>query len=143
MTDRQTDKQTKRHTDIATYRLNRPKGRFSEKCIRIKEEEYGKKDYISSQTIPETRKWFRTRYSLQPFAGNFSHDRKYAKSDWLCRCQEAIENESHITSGSCKVYGDLSSQFGDLHEDKNLVEFFNAVLDRRDSLEDKDKKQQS
>ena len=113
------------------------------KCTRIKEEEYGKKDYISSQTIPETRKWFRTRYSLQLFAGNFSHDRKYAKSDWLCRCQEAIERESHITSGSCKVYGDLSSQFGDLHEDKNLVEFFNAVLDRRDSLEDEDKKKQS
>ena len=68
---------------------------------------------------------------------------KYAKSDWLCRCLEEKEEESHITSGSCKVYGDLTSQFGDLKEDSNLVEFFIAVLDRRDSLEDEDRKQQS
>ena len=112
------------------------------KCQRIREEEYGKKDYISSQTISDTRKRFRTRYFLQPFAGNFTHDRKYAKSDWLCRCQEAREEEVHISSGKCKVYGDLSSKFGDLQEDKNLVQFFNAVLDRRDRLEDEDRKQQ-
>ena len=30
MTDRQTDRQRDKDTDIATYRLNRPKGRFSE-----------------------------------------------------------------------------------------------------------------
>ena len=53
------------------------------------------------------------------------------------------EEENHITSGSCKVYGDLTSQFGDLKEDSNLVDFFNAVLDRRDNLEDEDRKQQS
>ena len=28
------------------------------KCWRIKEEEYGMKEYVRSQTIPETRKWF-------------------------------------------------------------------------------------
>ena len=112
------------------------------KCQRIRDEEYGKKDYIYSQTISDTRKWYRTRYFLQLFAGNFSHDKKYAKSDWLCRCQEAIEEEVHISSGKCKVYGDLSSKFGDLQEDKNLVEFFTAVLDRRDRLEDEDRKQQ-
>ena len=118
-------------------------GASEKKCQRIKDEPYGKKEYISSKTISDARKWFKTRYFLQPFAGNYSHNRKYAKSDWLCRCRKAKEDESHITSGNCQVYGDLSSQFGDLQEDKNLVEFFNAVLDRRDTLEDKDRKQQS
>ena len=98
---------------------------------------------MSTKTIPEARNWFRSKFVLQPFAGNYTHNRKYAKSDWLCRCLEEKEEESHITSGSCKVYGDLTSQFGDLKEDNNLVEFFNAVLDRRDSLEDEDRKQQS
>ena len=112
------------------------------KCMRIRREDYGKKDYIANQTISDTRKWFRSRYFLQPFAGNFTHNRKYAKSDWLCRCQEAIEEEVHISSGKCKVYGDLSSKFGDFQEDENLVEFFNAVLDRRDRLENEDRKQQ-
>ena len=98
---------------------------------------------MSTKTILEARNWFRSRYFLQPFAGNYTHNRKYAKSDWLCRCKEDKEEESHITSGSCKVYGDLTSQFGDLKEDSNLLDFFNAVLDRRDNLEDEDRKQQS
>ena len=53
------------------------------------------------------------------------------------------EEESHITSGSCEVYGDLTDQFGDLSEDQNLVDFFRAVLDRREDLEEEDRKQQS
>ena len=111
------------------------------KCWRIKEEKYGINDYVRNQTISETRKWFRTRYSLQPFKGNFTHDRKYAHTDWLCRCKEAKEEEGHILSEKCKVYGDLWSQFGDLQENKNLVEFFKAVLDRQDTLKDEDRKQ--
>ena len=41
------------------------------------------------------------------------------------------------------MYGDLRSQFGDLQEDKNLVQYFQAVLDRRDRLEEEDRRQQS
>ena len=111
------------------------------KCHRIKEESYGKKEYMSSKTISETRNWVRSRFFLQPFAGNYTHSRKYASSDWLCRCMENKEDKAHITSGSCKVYGDLTSKFGDLKEDGNLVDFFNAVLDRREALEDEDREQ--
>ena len=46
-------------------------------------------------------------------------------------------------TGQCDVYGDLRSQFGDLKEDRNLVKYFQAVLDRRDSLEEEDRRQQS
>ena len=41
------------------------------KCARIKEENYGKRDYLLSQDITNTRDWFKSRYFLQPFAGNF------------------------------------------------------------------------
>ena len=113
------------------------------KCARIRGEEYGRKDYMKNQTIENTREWFKTRYGLMPFAGNFSHNRRYAPSDWLCRCKTTREEEGHITSGSCEVYGDLKSQFGDLKEDKNLVDFFRAVLDRRDELEEEDGQQEA
>ena len=37
----------------------------------------------------------------------------------------------------------MKSQFGDLKEDKNLVDFFRAVLDRRDELEEEDRQQEA
>ena len=42
-------------------------------------------------------------------------------------------------SGDCSVYSDLRSQFGDLGQDQNLVNFFRAVLDRREALEEEDR----
>ena len=37
------------------------------------------------------------------------------------------------------MYGDLIENFGDLTEDNNLVEFFKAVLDRRDTLDEEER----
>ena len=109
------------------------------KCARITKESYGRQSYVSKSTIKEARNLFRTRFGLQNFAGNYSHDRKFASSDWLCRCKGAKEEEGHIVQGDCTVYRDLRSQFGDLGEDQNLAVFFRAVLDRRDSLEEEDR----
>ena len=47
------------------------------KCSHMKKEKYGKKEYLDNQNIINTRNWLKTRYSLQPFAGNFSHDRRF------------------------------------------------------------------
>ena len=114
------------------------------KCSRIQKEDYIKQSYIESSTIGEARNYFKTRFGLQAFAGNYSHDKKrFARTDWLCRCQAAIEDEGHIVSGQCPVYGGLRTQFGDLGEDSNLVAFFTAVLDRREELEEDDRMQQS
>ena len=60
------------------------------------------------------------------------------KSNWLCRCKTDREEEGHIVSGRCEVYEDLRSQFGDIGEDENLVKYFQAVLDRRDTLEEEE-----
>ena len=113
------------------------------KCSRIKQELYGRKSYTQSKNIEDSRKCFRSRFGLLPFAGNFSHDRRYAKTDWLCRCKTSREEEGHITSGNCQVYGGLRTQFGDLEDDENLVKFFQAVLDKREELEDNDRMRQS
>ena len=94
---------------------------------------------MNSQTITSTRNWFKSRFSLQPFAGNFSKDKRFASTDWMCRCKESREEEGHITSGECNTYGDLRTKFGDLKEDKKIVDFFRAVLDMRDQLEEEDR----
>jgi hypothetical protein len=109
------------------------------KCSRIKNEPYGRQSYVSNCTIEDARNLYRTRFGLQNFAGNYSHDRRFASTDWRCRCKGAKEEEGHIVTGDCPVYSDLRSQFGDLGQDKNLADFFRAVLDRRDSLEDEDR----
>ena len=107
-----------------------------EKCARIFRERYGSKDYVKSNQIFNVRQTFKTRFGLQPFAGNFSHDKRFAKTDWLCRCLNAREDESHLKSGNCDVFGNIQENFGDLGKDENLVKFFTAVLALRDELDD-------
>ena len=105
-------------TDIATTRKNWPKGPFFENPA------------------------YRTRWGMQPFAGNYSHDSRYARSNWLCLCLESREDESHIKSGTCKVYGDLTLKYSDLTSDENLADLFREVLARRDQLNKQTNNQQ-
>ena len=105
------------------------------KCQRIVGEDYGKKQYISKKNIFNVRQQYRARFGLENFAGNYNNDRRFSSSEWLCRCLEAREEESHLTSGKCKVFGDIKERFGDLHDDENLVQFFQEVLTRRDEID--------
>ena len=104
------------------------------KCRSIMQEDYGKKEYMNEKKIEEVRLMFKTRVGLLPFAGNFSHDKRFSKSNWLCRCGMR-ESQSHITSGSCQIYEDIWKDRGDLRNDEDLVKFFSAVLERRSLLD--------
>jgi hypothetical protein len=129
----------RQYVTVACHALNEKQLRekaTATKCARISKEDYGRKEYIDKNSISDTRACFRARFGLSEFAGNYSKDPKYAKSDWLCLCKQSTESESHLLTGTCKVYGDLKSVFGNLEEDMNLVQFFRAVVDRRDSLEE-------
>ena len=72
---------------------------------------------------------------MQFFAGNYKNYKRFDKYNWLCRCEEAREDESHLVSGKCKVFGDLTEIYSDLTSDDGLVQFFTAVLVRRDQLD--------
>jgi hypothetical protein len=109
------------------------------KCSRIPTDNFEKREYISNSKIAEVRQWFMTRYGMHAFAGNFSHYKRFAKTQWLCRCREAREEERHLLSGSCRVYGDIRAKFGDLEEDSDLVAFFGEVLERREELEEEER----
>ena len=82
---------------------------------------------------------FKTRYGLLPFAGNYSRDKRFARTEWLCRCGFAKEEEQHLLSGNCEVYGEIRAGYSNFNDDEQLVKFFNEVLDMRDKLEEEDK----
>ena len=120
---------------IANEKLIRDKAKGKTKCNRIIDEEYGKKDYVSRKQINQVRKIFRTKFNMHAFAGNYNHDRRFAKTDWLCRCHKARENEQHLISGECEVFGELRSKFGNLNNLEVLTKFFDAVLKKRDEMD--------
>ena len=107
----------------------------TEKCRRIMKDKYGQKKYIKLQNIQRARETFRTRTNMQRFAGNFSRDRHFEATGWLCRCRVAREEVAHLTSGTCPVYMDIFMKFDDLSTDENLVMFFGEILARRDALD--------
>jgi hypothetical protein len=105
------------------------------KCKKIMEDPYGKKLYIGQKLISEVRLMFRTRTGLLPFAGNYSHDRRFAKTNWMCRCEESKEDEPHLVAGKCTVYNDIRENYGDLTEDNELVKYFSEVMERREIID--------
>ena len=121
----------------ALHKINEEKLRNSAKgkCDRIGTEKYGRKEYLERIFLFDVRNQYRTRFGLQALAGNYKNYKRFAKSSCLCRCEEAREDESHLVSGRCKVFGDLTEMYTDLTTDEGLVEFFTAVLTRRDQLD--------
>ena len=105
------------------------------KVERIKMEAYGKKEYFEKKRVENVRIQFKARFKMLPFAGNYGKDRKFSHSEWLCKCGEEKEQESHLLAGRCKVYGDIREKYGELEDEEDLVSFFMEVLERREELE--------
>ena len=110
------------------------------KCDKILSEGYGKKSYISLQLLSKVRQVFYTRVRMQPFAGNFPGDRRFTKSNLLCLCKQEKEDETHLLSGNCRIYGDLRKKYSNLESDLDLVAFYSAVLARRERLEEEERR---
>ena len=105
-----------------------------EKCSRMTHEEYRQKDYMEEKNISEVRNIYRSRFGQRAFAGNFSKDNTYRKSNWMCMCGESKEKEKHIKSYDCPVYSDIRAEFTNFDQDEDLVAYFNMVLERRDKI---------
>ena len=109
------------------------------KCERILAEVYGRKSYINDEQINHVRETYKARFGLLSFAGNYKNDKRFSGNGGLCKCNRAIEDEPHLLSGTCKVYGDIRSKYGDLRDDQSLVRFFTEVLEKREALDEEDK----
>jgi hypothetical protein len=126
-------------TEEALYKKNeeilRKLAEGKTKMNKVMKDKPGKKDYISNNKISEVRKWYRTRVGLLPFAGNYSKDRRFARTNWMCRCLAVKEEEPHIVSGDCPVYSDIHERYENLNDFTELVGFFKEVLERRDLVD--------
>ena len=71
------------------------------------------------------------------FAENFSKDKRFLRTNWLCRCGNERESEEHITK-ECLIYDDIRREYEDLSDDIQLASFFTRVLERRDLVDDLD-----
>ena len=71
-------------------------------------------------------------------ASEIYSDRRFARTNWLCKCGSARELEDHLRSGQCEVYGDIRNKYDNLEEDMTLVMFFREVLERREELEEEE-----
>ena len=108
------------------------------KCNKIKDEAYGKQTYITKEKLHIARKIFKARFAMTEFAGNYKNSFKFKETNGLCFCKEQNENETHLLTGQCKVYGDLKSKTN-ICDDKSLMLFFQDVLQRREELEEQGK----
>ena len=82
-------------------------------CLWIYERSIWVQSYILESTIEDSRKWFETRFGLQAFAGNFSHNQWFAKTDWLCRCKISVKTKD-ISCPDIVQYMVAWGQFGDI-----------------------------
>ena len=124
-----------RACQVKNEQILRDMSEGKEKCARIQKEAYGQKEYIEKKNISEVRNIYRTRFGQRDFAGNFSKDNKYRKSDWLCRCLMSKEKEAHITSTQYPIYSDIREKYNNFDNDKELVAYFDAVLERREVID--------
>ena len=76
---------------------------------------------------------------MLPIAGNFSHNQRFRRTNWLCRCVSR-EQEEHIRS-NCVIYKEIRDKYMDLDNDDNLVAFFREVLRERDRLDKQEKEE--
>ena len=107
-----------------------------EKCCCISYEIYKQKKYIEDlKNIAEVRNTYKSRFGQRTFAGNYSHDNKYSKTNWMCKCDKSKEKEKHIISFNCPVYADIRANYQDFNEDQDLVAYFNQVLESRDRID--------
>ena len=50
-------------------------------------ETFGKKKYISNSKVVEVRNIFKAGVGMSEFADDVSKDKRFMRTNWLCRCR--------------------------------------------------------
>ena len=72
---------------------------------------------------------------MHKFAGNYKNDKRFIGTGGLCACGLSKEQESHLMSGTCPIYRDITEKYTDLSKDDELVCMFREILARRDAVD--------
>ena len=101
-------------------KMRSKEGQIMKKCQKISKDLYERKPYFDNKMPSQVRSFFSTRVSMLPLTGNFRQDRRFARTNWLCRCGKEREEEHHLTD-SCSLYKDIREKLSSLEEDNQLV----------------------
>ena len=95
----------------------------------LSKETYEIKEYVKNLPLPKARTRMRIRsMMLKTVKFNFQSDPAFTGENWQFSCGK-INSQRHIQE-SCEPYYDLRELY-DLDTDEGLVEYFDAVLQRR------------
>ena len=100
------------------------------KLEKLKDEDCKLKDYMDLKSLKEVRDTFRMRTQLvEGFRGNFKN--MFKQDSINCEgCGMEVDTQAHAMK--CPAYADL--RVGkDMSNDRDLVNFFRKVIERRDS----------
>ena len=56
---------------------------------------------------------YKTIFGLLPFAGNYSHDFRLMRTNWICQCKTARKEKKYILFRKCEVYKDIRENLYD------------------------------
>ena len=100
----------------------------------LSKEKFETKDYLKSLHLADARLRFSIRSKMtRTVQMNFKGEPKYSKNLWKCLDCQIPDTQEHIVR--CPVYQPL--RVGkDLNKDKDLVDYFRKVIDRRQKIED-------
>ena len=88
------------------------------------------KEYVRTGTLYSVRRTWEACCYMLKVAGNFSHDRRYEKTRWMCQaCSLQVrEDQDHLAS--CPGHDNLRSDLDITYKD-DLVTFYKRVMERR------------
>ena len=96
---------------------------------KLQNEEYKAKDYLKSLNIADARLKFALRSCMtRTVQANFKNDPIFRSNDWKCQYCQVLDNQDHVLR--CPLYANFRTG-KDLHNDKDLVQYFRKVIDIR------------
>ena len=103
----------------------------------LSKEEFEVKSYLKELKLTEARTMMRIRAKMvNTVKFNFQSDPQFTSENWKCSCKgedSPIESQEHLQL--CPIYEDLRCKF-DVDSDLGIVQYFDAVLQRRQEKED-------
>ena len=106
---------------------------------QLSTERFEFKSYLDNLNLSDARKRLKIRAMMVDCVKfNFQSDPTFTSQNWKCSCDEEnspIQPQKHLEI--CPKYEDLRNEF-DLNSDEGLVNYFDAILLRRQEEEDED-----